>query len=101
MRFKNVKDKQELIFIKYLAFVYAVLIMGIAFGVGLLSGVIEAGMLANSATTGPLVGAFLLAMLVPMANAKVCMIADARRFRSPDFPDFIRAFRCREPSPAC
>lgn len=75
--------------------------MGIAFGVGLLSGVVEAGMLTSSATTGPLVGAFLLAMLVPMANSKVCMIAGARRFRFSAFPDFIRAFRCRESSPAC
>lgn len=71
MRFKNVEDKQQLIFIKYLTFIYAVLIMGIAFGVGLLSGVVESAMLTSSATTGPLVGAFLLAMLVPMANSKV------------------------------
>lgn len=71
MRFEGVEDKQQLTFIKYLAFIYAVIIMGIAFCVGFLSGVIESAMLTSSATTGPLVGAFLLAMLVPIANGKV------------------------------
>lgn len=71
IRFQKIKDKKELSFIKYLAFMYAIIIMGIAFSVGLLSGVIESAMLTSSATTGPLVGVFLLAMLVPMANGKV------------------------------
>lgn len=70
-RYKNVKDKQQLNAIKYLAFIYGVIILGIAYCVGFLSGVIESAMLTGSATTGPLVGVFLLAMLVPIANAKV------------------------------
>lgn len=68
---KTVKDKQQLNCIKYLAFMYAIIIMGIAFSVGLLSGVIESAMLTSSATTGPLVGVFILAMLIPIANGKV------------------------------
>lgn len=70
-RYGNVKDKQQLNAIKYLAFIYAVIILGIAYCVGFLSGIIESAMLTGSATTGPLVGAFLLAMLVPIANSKV------------------------------
>lgn len=70
-RYKNVKDKQQLNAIKYLAFIYAVIVLGIAYCVGFLSGIIESAMLTGSATTGPLVGAFLLAMLVPIANSKV------------------------------
>lgn len=71
VRYKNVKDKQQLNAIKCLAFIYAVIILGIAYCVGFLSGIIESAMLTGSATTGPLVGAFLLAMLVPIANSKV------------------------------
>ncbi|TMW49642.1 hypothetical protein DOY81_005288 [Sarcophaga bullata] len=44
--------------------------MGVAFCVGLLAGVIESSMMAFSATSGPLLGCFILAMLVPMANWK-------------------------------
>ena len=47
------------------------MIMGIAFVVALLSGVIEASMLMTSATSGPLLGVFLLAMFCPPANWKV------------------------------
>nr|CAD7410763.1 unnamed protein product [Timema cristinae] len=44
--------------------------MGVSFGVGLLSGVIESSMLMTSATSGPLLGVFVLAMLFPCANWK-------------------------------
>lgn len=73
-RFKGYEDKKQLSAIKHLAIIYAVVIMGIAYCVGFLSGVIEGAMLANSATTGPLVGVFILAMLIPCANGKVCCI---------------------------
>lgn len=46
--------------IKYLAVGYAILTMIIAFCTGLLPGVIESAILAGSATSGPLVGVFLL-----------------------------------------
>lgn len=68
--FKGKTDKQQLHLIKYLGALYGVLVMGVAFSVGLLSGVIESFMLTSSATSGPLLGAFLLAMLVPCANWK-------------------------------
>jgi hypothetical protein len=45
--------------------------MGISFGVATLSGVIESSMLMTSATSGPLLGVFVLAMLFPCVNRKV------------------------------
>ena len=45
--------------------------MGISFGVATLSGVIESSMLMTSATSGPLLGVFILAMLFPCVNWKV------------------------------
>lgn len=70
-KFKNLNDRQQLSLIKAVTVVCGILIMGVAFGVGLLSGVIESSMLAFSATSGPLLGCFILAMLVPIANWKV------------------------------
>lgn len=68
--FRNCEDKRQLAIIKVLGVAYAVLIMGVGFLVGMLSGVIESYMLMTSATSGPLLGVFLLAMLVPAANWK-------------------------------
>lgn len=68
--FKGKTDTQQLTIIKLLGCMYGVLVMGVAFSVGLLSGVIESSMLMTSATSGPLLGVFLLAMLCPMANWK-------------------------------
>uniref|UniRef100_A0A1I8Q3V8 Sodium/solute symporter n=1 Tax=Stomoxys calcitrans TaxID=35570 RepID=A0A1I8Q3V8_STOCA len=69
-KFKNLADRQQLSLIKAVTVVCGILIMGVAFGVGLLSGVIESSMMAFSATSGPLLGCFILAMLVPIANWK-------------------------------
>lgn len=68
--FKGYTDKQQLNVIKSIGVAYSVLIMGVAFSVGLLPGVIESAMLMTSVTSGPLLGAFLLAMLIPIANWK-------------------------------
>lgn len=68
--FKGYTDKQQLNVIKMVGVAYSVLIMGVAFSVGLLPGVIESAMLMTSVTSGPLLGAFLLAMLIPIANWK-------------------------------
>lgn len=65
------KDKHQLYSIKAIAIVYGLVIMGISFGVGLLDGVIESSMLVTSATSGPLLGVFLMAMLIPCCNWKV------------------------------
>ncbi|CAD1475249.1 unnamed protein product [Heterotrigona itama] len=67
---RGLKDKQQLHFIKVISVIYGVLIIGISFLVAMLSGVIESSMLMTSATSGPLLGVFLLAMLVPCANWK-------------------------------
>ncbi|XP_075163177.1 sodium-coupled monocarboxylate transporter 2 [Haematobia irritans] len=69
-KFKNLSDRQQLSLIKTVTVVCGILIMAVAFGVGLLSGVIESSMMAFSATSGPLLGCFILAMLVPIANWK-------------------------------
>ncbi|XP_065089552.1 sodium-coupled monocarboxylate transporter 1 isoform X2 [Ochlerotatus camptorhynchus] len=69
-RFKGISDRQQLTIIKFIGSIYGVMVMGVGFAVGLLSGVIESSMLMTSATSGPLLGVFLLAMLVPMANWK-------------------------------
>jgi len=73
-QFKGMTDKQQLAIIKTVGSIYGVLVMGVAFSVGLLSGVIESSMLMTSATSGPLLGVFLLAILAPMANWKVCSL---------------------------
>ncbi|XP_076175033.1 sodium-coupled monocarboxylate transporter 1 isoform X2 [Ptiloglossa arizonensis] len=67
---RDLKDKQQLHFIKLISVIYGVLIVGVSFLVAMLSGVIESSMLMTSATSGPLLGVFLLAMLVPCANWK-------------------------------
>lgn len=63
-------DTHQLNVIKLVGTVYAVVIMGVGFIVGLLSGVIESSMLIISATSGPLLGVFVLAMFIPFANWK-------------------------------
>lgn len=69
-RFKGLSDKQQLRIIKIVTIVCGMIIMCVAFGVGLLSGVIESSLLVFSATSGPLLGCFILAMMVPVANWK-------------------------------
>ncbi|XP_077271252.1 sodium-coupled monocarboxylate transporter 1 isoform X1 [Temnothorax americanus] len=66
----DLKDTQQLWTIKIIGVIYGLLIIGISFLVAMLSGVIESSMLMTSATSGPLLGVFLLAMLVPCANWK-------------------------------
>lgn len=67
---RNLKDTQQLKIIKSLCVFYGFLVIGVSFLVGMLSGVIESSMLMTSATSGPLLGVFVLAMLVPCANWK-------------------------------
>lgn len=66
----DLKDTQQLRAIKIIGIIYGLLIIGISFLVAMLSGVIESSMLMTSATSGPLLGVFLLAMLIPCANWK-------------------------------
>lgn len=69
-QFKGMPDKKQLQIIKFIGSVYGLMIMGVGFLVQLLSGVIESAQLMTSATSGPLLGVFLLAILVPFANWK-------------------------------
>lgn len=69
--FNKYGDKYQLYFIKSLGVIFALICMGIAFLVSLFSGVIEISMFVNGATTGPLVGVFIVAMLIPFVNSKV------------------------------
>lgn len=69
-RFANKKDSKQLKIIKIIGTVYGLMIMCVGFSVQLLSGVIECAQLMTSATSGPLLGVFILAILVPIANWK-------------------------------
>lgn len=68
--FQNFKESRQVVIIKIIGAAYGIAVMGVSFGVGMLSGVIESSMLVTSATSGPLLGVFVLAMLVPCANWK-------------------------------
>ncbi|KAL1454397.1 hypothetical protein WDU94_010662 [Cyamophila willieti] len=63
-------DNSQLVAMKICGVVCGIFTMGIAFVVAHLSGVVEASQLMSSATTGPLLGVFLLAMFCPSANWK-------------------------------
>lgn len=67
---KELTDKKQLQIIKFIGSCYGLMIMGVGFSVQFLSGVIESAQLMTSATSGPLLGVFLLAILVPFANWK-------------------------------
>ncbi|XP_068085394.1 sodium-coupled monocarboxylate transporter 2 [Anabrus simplex] len=68
--FKNLPDQRHLMSLKIIGAFYGVVIAGISFGVAHITGLIEASCLLTSATCGPLLGVFLLAMLIPRANWK-------------------------------
>lgn len=68
--FKKYTDFNQLVVIKSLGVTYAFMCMGVAYLVSLFSGVIEISMFVNAATSGTLVGVFILAMVVPFANSK-------------------------------
>lgn len=59
-RFKTYDDQGQLNTIKYVAVVYAFLVTMIAYLTGFLPGVMESALITSSATTGPLIGVFLL-----------------------------------------
>ncbi|KAL0277604.1 UNVERIFIED_CONTAM: hypothetical protein PYX00_004837 [Menopon gallinae] len=68
--FRKFTDKQQLCVIKLMGVVLGTITMGVAFGVALLSGVIDSSQLMTSATSGPLLGVFVLAMFFPGCNWK-------------------------------
>ncbi|XP_068625617.1 sodium-coupled monocarboxylate transporter 1 [Battus philenor] len=68
--FKGISDKKQLTIIKIIAIFYAILIMGLSLCVGIVGGVVEGSLLVTSATSGALLGVFLLAAMFPVANGK-------------------------------
>lgn len=68
--FRGIDDFKQLCAIKILGVIYALMCMGLAYIVSMFSGVIEISMFVNAATSGTLVGVFILAMLIPFANGK-------------------------------
>ncbi|KAL5234454.1 hypothetical protein ACI65C_001864 [Semiaphis heraclei] len=68
--FKNASEKNQLYCIKSISVVTGFIVMGIAFIVAQSSGVIDASQLMTSATSGPLLGVFVLAMFFPSTNWK-------------------------------
>jgi len=57
--------------ILFLGVITGFIVMGVAFIVAQSSGVIDASQLMTSATSGPLLGVFVLAMFFPSTNWKV------------------------------
>lgn len=55
----------------FLGVITGFIVMGVAFIVAQSSGVIDASQLMTSATSGPLLGVFVLAMFFPSTNWKV------------------------------
>ncbi|XP_048001659.1 sodium-coupled monocarboxylate transporter 1 [Leguminivora glycinivorella] len=68
--FQGISDKQQLTVIKIIGVIYAIIIMCLSLCVGMVGGVIEGSMLVTSATSGALLGVFVLATLCPIANGK-------------------------------
>ncbi|CAF4921155.1 unnamed protein product [Pieris macdunnoughi] len=68
--FRDITDKQQLTAIKIIGIIYSIIIMIMSLFVRFVNGVVEANMLVTSATSGALLGVFLLATLFPMANGK-------------------------------
>ncbi|XP_025421266.1 sodium-coupled monocarboxylate transporter 2 isoform X2 [Sipha flava] len=68
--FKNTSEKNQLRCIKIISVISGFIVMGIAFIVAHSSGVIDASQLMTSATSGPLLGVFVLAMFFPSTNWK-------------------------------
>ncbi|XP_072936130.1 sodium-coupled monocarboxylate transporter 1 [Epargyreus clarus] len=68
--FKGISDQQQLTIIKVIGIVYGFLIFGLSLCVGEVGGVVEGSLLVTSATSGALLGVFLLAALFPLANGK-------------------------------
>ncbi|XP_060807064.1 sodium-coupled monocarboxylate transporter 2 [Amyelois transitella] len=71
--FKGIADNQQLTVIKIIGIIYAIIIMCLSLCVGAIGGVVEGSLLVTSATSGALLGVFVLAALCPMANGKGAM----------------------------
>ncbi|VVC34916.1 Sodium/solute symporter [Cinara cedri] len=68
--FKGATEINQLWCIKGISVISGIIVMGVAFIVAHSSGVIDASQLMTSATSGPLLGVFILAMFFPSVNWK-------------------------------
>ncbi|XP_034837146.1 sodium-coupled monocarboxylate transporter 1 [Maniola hyperantus] len=68
--FRGISNQQQLTIIKIIGVMYAVCIMALSLAVGLVGGVVEGSLLVTSATSGAMLGVFLLAALAPVANGR-------------------------------
>lgn len=70
-RFKNYDDEAQLNIIKYVAVAYALVVTMIAFITGFLPGVMETAFITSSATTGPLIGVFILVNMITLDTTEM------------------------------
>jgi len=68
--FQGFKDQKQVYIIKILGGICGLMIVGVAYVVAHMTGVIEAAMMMTSATSGPLLGVFVLALFLPASNWK-------------------------------
>lgn len=68
--FKNLSDKGQVWMLKFIGLVCGLVILGIALGVSHMTGIIEISIIMISATCGPLLGVFILAIFFPIVNWK-------------------------------
>ncbi|KAG6464763.1 hypothetical protein O3G_MSEX014714 [Manduca sexta] len=72
--FQGISDKQQLTIIKIIGVIYALVIMSLSLCVGLVGGVVEGSLLVTSATSGALLGVFVLAALCPPATGTGALV---------------------------
>lgn len=70
-RFKNHDDEAQLNTIKYVAVAYALVVTMIAYITGFLPGVMEFAFITSSATTGPLIGVFILVNMITIGTTEM------------------------------
>ncbi|XP_065211622.1 sodium-coupled monocarboxylate transporter 2-like isoform X2 [Planococcus citri] len=68
--FKQVSDVKAVRIIKILGALCGLIVMGVSFGIAKLNGIIEIFIIMTSATSGPLLGVFILAVFFPSVNWK-------------------------------
>ncbi|CAL8077557.1 unnamed protein product [Orchesella dallaii] len=68
--FRDLSDKEQGRVTKGIGFAYGFLIIGFGFAAGSLGGVLKAALVVNGTVAGPLLGVFLLGVLLPFVNSK-------------------------------
>ncbi|CAG7829113.1 unnamed protein product [Allacma fusca] len=66
--FKNMSEGRQGIVTKIIGFIYGIITIGMGFVASKLGGVLQAAIVVNGAVAGPLLGVFLVGVLVPFVN---------------------------------